>query len=62
MENYNWPGNIRELKNIVERVAILCDSEMIEEKHLPKELSESLNPNSGYPIPCTWEELKKLIL
>jgi PAS domain S-box-containing protein len=27
LENYSWPGNIRELQNIIERSVILCDSE-----------------------------------
>jgi two-component system nitrogen regulation response regulator NtrX len=34
IKNYQWPGNIRELKNIVERMAILS-GQTIEEKHLP---------------------------
>jgi transcriptional regulator of aroF, aroG, tyrA and aromatic amino acid transport len=28
---HNWPGNIRELKNVIERGAILCDEDRIEE-------------------------------
>jgi two-component system response regulator AtoC len=31
---YSWPGNIRELKNIMERVVILNHDETIEEHHL----------------------------
>ncbi|MBL7110671.1 MAG: sigma-54-dependent Fis family transcriptional regulator [Bacteroidales bacterium] len=58
LENYSWPGNIRELKNLVERVAILCDSETIEAKHLPKEIKNKyLNPSIG-EVPATWEEFK----
>jgi DNA-binding NtrC family response regulator len=38
--NYSWPGNIRELKNVVERAMILCATEMISEAHLPIELRE----------------------
>ena len=31
---YHYPGNVRELRNIVERAAILCRSELIEPEHL----------------------------
>ncbi|MFK7934311.1 MAG: sigma-54 interaction domain-containing protein [Saprospiraceae bacterium] len=29
LENYNWPGNIRELKNVAEQVAVLADDRMM---------------------------------
>ncbi len=29
MRNYNWPGNIRELENLIERSVILSDSETL---------------------------------
>jgi DNA-binding NtrC family response regulator len=35
LEQYNWPGNIRELRNVIERAVILSSSEFIETKHLP---------------------------
>jgi DNA-binding NtrC family response regulator len=34
MNNYSWTGNIRELKNCVERAAILTDGELIRPNHL----------------------------
>lgn len=34
LENYNWPGNIRELISVVERSAILSDSESIDTEDL----------------------------
>ncbi|MBS7525884.1 sigma-54-dependent Fis family transcriptional regulator [Fusibacter paucivorans] len=37
-ERYNWPGNIRELKNIIERLMILSDSETLSLEELPYEL------------------------
>jgi two-component system response regulator AtoC len=38
MVNYNWPGNIRELKNVIERVFILERGGSILPEHLPLEL------------------------
>ena len=32
---YRWPGNIRELKNLVERLAIMTESEVIDEADIP---------------------------
>jgi len=32
---YNYPGNVRELENIVEHCFVLCAGEIIERKHLP---------------------------
>jgi len=37
---YDWPGNIRELKNAIERVMILADGNRIGAKHLPIRISE----------------------
>ena len=34
MKAYSWPGNIRELRNLLERVALTCDSQVIEPQHL----------------------------
>ena len=36
---YNWPGNIRELKNVIRRATLLTDSNKIQLKALPLELS-----------------------
>jgi len=38
LEAYSWPGNIRELKNVIERAVILCDSNELDETLLPYEL------------------------
>ncbi|MCW6085190.1 MULTISPECIES: sigma-54 interaction domain-containing protein [Clostridium] len=40
--NYNWPGNIRELENVIERSANLLDSDfIIKPQHLPKQILKS---------------------
>ncbi len=37
---YDWPGNIRELKNVIERAVILGDEDHILLKHLPREIAK----------------------
>ena len=45
--SYSYPGNIREVANIVERAFILCKTGLIEKKHLPESLfviSDNFSP------------------
>ncbi len=35
---YDYPGNVREMENILEHALIICQSEVIEKKHLPPHL------------------------
>lgn len=35
---HNWPGNIRELRNIIERAMLFCDDPQIDLPHLPMEI------------------------
>jgi DNA-binding NtrC family response regulator len=39
LKNYEWPGNIRELRNAVERAVILCDGDFIQRDHLPPDMA-----------------------
>jgi transcriptional regulator with PAS, ATPase and Fis domain len=40
LTNYEFPGNIRELENIVERAVALCNDSLISPKHLPQDLEQ----------------------
>nr|WP_320012096.1 sigma-54 dependent transcriptional regulator [uncultured Desulfobulbus sp.] len=44
---YNWPGNIRELRNVIERSIILAENGIITERCLPRELVESSESNGA---------------
>ncbi len=35
---YDYPGNVRELRNVLERATLLCDGETIQPQHLPVEV------------------------
>lgn len=43
---YAWPGNIRELKNVIERLMILVEGELIEVRHLPADIQNK--PSGGF--------------
>ncbi|MCC6697079.1 MAG: sigma 54-interacting transcriptional regulator [Candidatus Hydrogenedentes bacterium] len=45
---HNFPGNIRELENIIEQAFVLCRSELIEMHHLPTELRPAQSTSAGH--------------
>jgi len=42
MRGYDWPGNIRELRNVVERATAFCDGDQITPEDLPSDLQARL--------------------
>jgi DNA-binding NtrC family response regulator len=40
LENYNWPGNIRQLEWAIERAVLLGESELLESRDLPPEINQ----------------------
>jgi transcriptional regulator with GAF, ATPase, and Fis domain len=69
LQLYTWPGNIRELENLVERVIVMCKSGRIEVSDLPSHIVQSKkitldidkNPFGAYlaSLPTNWPELKR---
>ena len=54
LEAYNWPGNIRELKNVIERAVILADDDILDETLLPYEMQEPQSSKNG-SLPSTFD-------
>ncbi|MDO8142541.1 MAG: sigma-54 dependent transcriptional regulator, partial [Candidatus Brocadiales bacterium] len=48
--SYNWPGNIRELENVIEHAVAFCTSDVIIPRNLPKNLLEGETSSGIFPI------------
>jgi len=60
---YNWPGNIRELENIIERSVLLADGQIINADNLPDEIlyfqNNDLNSSNKQELKSVVEEAEK---
>jgi DNA-binding NtrC family response regulator len=56
---YGWPGNVRQLENVIERAIVMAEGDTISTDHLPFVVgAEADHPDM--PIPKTSEELKQV--
>ncbi len=45
-KQYHWPGNLRELQNVIKRAVLLTSGDMVEKAALPKEVYKSKESNA----------------
>ncbi len=47
LENYSYPGNVRQLESAIERATLLCENDTITIEDLPPEMTQELKPASA---------------
>jgi two-component system response regulator HydG len=58
-ERYAWPGNLRELRNVIRRLVLLADADVLELAHLPAGVFESGNKEQHQSPPLAAEAPKE---
>jgi len=60
LKEYAWPGNVRELEHAIERILILEDTDIIQERNLPSYIMQQQGDLQIFPEdPITLQELEK---
>jgi len=59
---YDYPGNVRELENIIEQAFVLCRGEIIELHHLPPELWPALSSSENAIGPLSLMAMEKHLI
>jgi len=60
LENYSWPGNIRELKNVIERSVILSNGDTLTSDFLPYEMQHQTEKNTKSMSAFSMQSIEKL--
>jgi DNA-binding NtrC family response regulator len=61
---YDWPGNIRELRNVIERALVICPDNMIGPHYLPARIHEHIptNKHINIPLGCSAHEAERIVI
>ena len=64
MMRFNWPGNVRQLRNAIQHMVVLSDGTRLEARHLPPEIAEAEGGAEGdanveVPTGLSLEQLEK---
>jgi DNA-binding NtrC family response regulator len=59
-QSFEWPGNVRQLENLIEQMVVMSNSEILEMQDLPPPLSEGV-PSEPAVIPQSLWDLKSAI-
>ena len=57
---YDWPGNIRELRNFVERMVVMSSSDVVKIRHFPQEMLYIPVAPEPHPVAHAMEEREQI--
>jgi two-component system NtrC family response regulator len=60
LETYHWPGNIRELRNVIERSVILVNDDILTQDVLPYEIQHQVDKNNKTLSAFSMQSVEKL--
>ena len=66
--SHTWPGNIRELRNVLERSTIMCEKDLITRACLPDEFGKSVTKSPSdlgaikFPIGTTVDAMERELI
>jgi two-component system, NtrC family, response regulator AtoC len=61
LARYRWPGNLRELRNVIERAVVLCDGAMLRREHLPAKLVDGDAPGERCVLDARAHERRRIL-
>ena len=63
---YEWPGNVRQLINVVQNMMLVCEGDTLTIDHIPIEIREGAGDDAGRPDDSltgrTLEQIEKLAI
>lgn len=65
LRSHPWPGNVRQLRNVIERALIVANTRVIRRADLPEEFQSIAPVESGYvklPVGSTLEQMEKELI
>jgi DNA-binding NtrC family response regulator len=62
--HYDWPGNIRELRNVIERMTVTTDVALLRAEHLPPEVgsSEGISRQIYIPLGTPLRRVEEIVI
>lgn len=61
---YDWPGNVREVRNVVERALVICTNDTVTPQYLPARIRTKVTPDGhiNIPIGCSTQEAERILI